>query len=100
MRTPAPQTPAFAVPETRTWRAIRVVPLVESEEGAYGRPERPTGRAMGREPTLRVTAALTPATTGPADCDRSGRSGGREALDVVDSDGWNARPKRRIRTAR
>jgi hypothetical protein len=26
MRTPAPQTPAFAVPETRTWRAIRVVP--------------------------------------------------------------------------
>jgi hypothetical protein len=25
-RMPAPQTPAFAVPETRTWRAIRVVP--------------------------------------------------------------------------
>ena len=34
MRTPAPQTPAFAVPETRTWRAIRVVPWMKSEEWA------------------------------------------------------------------
>jgi hypothetical protein len=54
---------------------------------------------MGREETLRVTAALTPATTGVADWDRSGRSGGRDVVGV-DSLGWNARPKRRIRTAR
>ena len=58
------------------------------------------GRPIGREVTLRVTAALTPATTGPADCDRSGRSGGRDELEVDVSAGWKARPKRRILTAR
>ena len=67
--------------------------------GPYGLPVRPIGRPIGRDPTLDDIAGPTPATTGvlAAGCERSGRSGVR--VDVV-SDGWKARPNRRIRTAR
>jgi hypothetical protein len=94
MRTQAPQTPAFAVPETRTWRAIRVVPWMKSEEWGQGRPGRPIGRPIGRDAeTLPGMAGPTPATTGPelGGWERCiDRSGGREA--GADSVGWKARP--------
>src|SRR4029078_12743432 len=59
MRTPAPQTPAFAVPGARTWRAIRVVPWMKSEErgrlgpsrtAAHRTAHRPGGRGARRRP--------------------------------------------------
>ena len=69
MRTPAPQTPAFAVPETRTWRAIRVVPWMKcggngpARTVPDGRPDRTAHRPGGR--VVWRIAGPTPATTGP-----------------------------------
>ena len=67
-----------------------------------GRPGRPIGRPIGRELTFRGSAGPTPATTGPWPVGWDlpiGRSGGCVVTAGV-SPGWNARPKRRIRTAR
>src|SRR3954471_16388823 len=71
MRTPAPQTPAFAVPETRMWRAsgscpgkgcgppdstsgCRAGPFGRS--GPTGSAHRPTDRAPDAHPTRRNRA--------------------------------------------
>src|SRR5215212_2455467 len=69
----------------------------------YGRPGRPSDRPIGRTEVRRdEEAGPTPATTGPwpIGVERaSERSGGRFGVELG-SDGWNVRPKRRIRTAR
>ena len=77
MRTPAPQTPAFAVPETRTWRASGSCPGCSRRSS--GGPRRtpgsaPIGRTIGRRPDRAGIAGPTPAddaARSAAGCDRA-----------------------------